>query len=453
MEKYREQLTLSLPKILELGRDIKKQLQFGLEDESPSCAMMLPSFVLTLPSGDEQGDFFAIDLGGTNFRVMHCKLGCNRGEVLAEHRKEFSIPDEKKQGTVRQLFDYIAESLKSFVENECRGCIDTSQVKLGFCFSFPMQKSAPDVGRLMTWTKGYEISDGIGEDAVQLLKESCERAGIAAQIPIIMNDTIGVLAAGRYEDDSTDIGVILGTGTNAACCIPVGDIPKWQSVRPPDTPDDLLTAVNTEWGSYNSPMLPRCQEDLDFDADHYHAGKYIFEKMVCGYALGEVCRRILLTLCREGCLFEGQPLDSLEVEDSFLTASLSAIESDTSEGLSITEKIFREEFKIHPNSDDLVVVKEVCDLVTKRAAFLIAIALVAVIQLVFEKTGTPMDRKQTVITVDGGVFEKFDTLRRQIDEKLHEYMKEVFGENPPEVVLRPSHGGSCMGAAVLAASC
>ena len=31
--------------------------------------MMLPSFVDVLPSGQERGDCYAIDLGGTNLRV------------------------------------------------------------------------------------------------------------------------------------------------------------------------------------------------------------------------------------------------------------------------------------------------------------------------------------------------------------------------------------------------
>jgi hypothetical protein len=45
--------------------------------------MMLPSYVDVLPSGHESGDCFAIDLGGTNLRVAHLRLGQGRGEVEA----------------------------------------------------------------------------------------------------------------------------------------------------------------------------------------------------------------------------------------------------------------------------------------------------------------------------------------------------------------------------------
>lgn len=45
--------------------------------------MMLPSFVDVLPSGEERGHCYAIDLGGTNLRVAHVQLGEARGAVDA----------------------------------------------------------------------------------------------------------------------------------------------------------------------------------------------------------------------------------------------------------------------------------------------------------------------------------------------------------------------------------
>lgn len=47
--------------------------------------MMLPSYVDVLPSGHEQGDCYAIDLGGTNLRVAHVQLGQERGATQAVH--------------------------------------------------------------------------------------------------------------------------------------------------------------------------------------------------------------------------------------------------------------------------------------------------------------------------------------------------------------------------------
>jgi len=43
--------------------------------------------------------------------------------------------------------------------------------------------------------------------------------GLKAKIRVICNDSLAVLAAGRYQDPRTEIGVVLGTGTNAACVV------------------------------------------------------------------------------------------------------------------------------------------------------------------------------------------------------------------------------------------
>ncbi|KAK5966319.1 hypothetical protein GCK32_022409, partial [Trichostrongylus colubriformis] len=43
-----------------------------------SSLAMLPSFVPELPDGTERGNFVALDLGGTNLRVMIVELEPNR---------------------------------------------------------------------------------------------------------------------------------------------------------------------------------------------------------------------------------------------------------------------------------------------------------------------------------------------------------------------------------------
>lgn len=47
-----------------------------------------------------------------------------------------------------------------------------------------------------------------------------------------MNDTIGTLAGGRYNNPDVVAAVILGTGTNAAYVERAHAIPKWQGLLP-----------------------------------------------------------------------------------------------------------------------------------------------------------------------------------------------------------------------------
>lgn len=40
---------------------------------------------------------------------------------------------------------------------------------VGFCFSFALEQEALNSGKLMVWTKGFDVDGVIGKDVVQLL--------------------------------------------------------------------------------------------------------------------------------------------------------------------------------------------------------------------------------------------------------------------------------------------
>ena len=41
---------------------------------------------------DEVGEYFAIDIGGTNFRSIHVTLSGNKGEVVRVHSADAYLP-------------------------------------------------------------------------------------------------------------------------------------------------------------------------------------------------------------------------------------------------------------------------------------------------------------------------------------------------------------------------
>lgn len=57
---------------------------------------MLPSFVRAVPNGTERGDFLALDLGGTNFRVLRIKLDGTQAEM---NGKIYRISESKMKGS------------------------------------------------------------------------------------------------------------------------------------------------------------------------------------------------------------------------------------------------------------------------------------------------------------------------------------------------------------------
>ena len=55
----------------EVSSRLTKEFNKGLEREGDDVKVkMLVTYVHSLPDGSEEGDFLAIDLGGTNFRVL-----------------------------------------------------------------------------------------------------------------------------------------------------------------------------------------------------------------------------------------------------------------------------------------------------------------------------------------------------------------------------------------------
>lgn len=62
----------------------------------------------------ERGKFLALDLGGTNFRVLLIHL---KGDSEFEMQsKIYAIPQSIMIGTGSQLFDHIAECLANFIK-------------------------------------------------------------------------------------------------------------------------------------------------------------------------------------------------------------------------------------------------------------------------------------------------------------------------------------------------
>ena len=99
-----------------------------------------------------------------------------------------------------------------------------------------------------------------------------------------------------------------------------------------------------------------------------------------------------------------------------------------------------------------------CDIVTRRAARLVAAGIVAVLQKIGRdgtRCGTTKDRRMTgvpkrsVIAIEGGLYQGYSVFR----EYLNEAMVEILGEEiAATVVLRVVEEGSGIGAALLAAA-
>ncbi|KEH21333.1 hexokinase [Medicago truncatula] len=301
LKEFGEKCETPIGKLRQLADAMDVEMHAGLASEGGSKLSMLISYVDNLPTGDEEGLYYALDLGGTNFRVLRVHLGGKEKGVISQEFDEVSIPPQLMTGSSEGLFDFIAAALAKFVESEPEGFHPPPgrQRELGFTFSFPVKQTSIASGTLIKWTKGFSIDDTVGEDVVGELTKSLEKIGLDMRVAALVNDTIGTLAGGRFYNQDVIAAVILGTGTNAAYVEHAHAIPKWHGLMPKS--GDMV--INMEWGNFRSSHLPLTEYDQDLDAESLNPGEQIFEKLLSGMYLGEIVRRALLKMAEEAEFF------------------------------------------------------------------------------------------------------------------------------------------------------
>uniref|UniRef100_A0A0R0J250 Phosphotransferase n=1 Tax=Glycine max TaxID=3847 RepID=A0A0R0J250_SOYBN len=219
------------------------EMHAGLASEGGSKLKMLITYVAKLPTGNEEGLYYALDLGGTNVRMLRVQLGDKDVGIISQEITEVSIPPNLMVGTSDELFDYIAAELGKFAAQR---------------FSS------------VSWFGQYVVAE---------LTKVIQRQGLDMCVTALVNDTVGTLAG--------------GTGTNAAYVERVPAIQKWHG----PLPDSGDMAINMEWGNFRSSHLPLTEYDCALDAESLNPSDQIFEKMTSGLYLGEIVRIVFQYKC------------------------------------------------------------------------------------------------------------------------------------------------------------
>ncbi|KAG5331032.1 HXK2 Hexokinase, partial [Acromyrmex charruanus] len=360
--------------------------------QQPSSLQMENTYIPELLDGTEEGLYLALDLGGTNFRVVLLELA--HGAPIREEVKRYYIGSELRVGSAIPLFDHLAESVSDFVISQ--GLQDV-ELPLGFTFSFPMIQHSLDVGVLVTWTKTFNCPDAVNKDAVRLLREALDRRGdTKVKVLAVLNDTTGTLVQGSTLDHNTAVGLILGTGSNACYLERADRVEHWETERH----GEREVIIDIEWGAFgDNGVLDFIKTDFDRenDANSLIVNSFTFEKYIAGKYLGEVVRVILAKLTKERLLFVGDSTsDSLLTSGNLTTDLVSHIEQDSLDGGDSNTKEILAKFGIIPDEDDIRIVQYVCEVASNRAALLVSICLASLIDRI--------DKEQVTIAVDGSLY-------------------------------------------------
>jgi hexokinase len=136
------------------------------------------------PTGNEEGKYLVLDLGGTNIRVYSIELTGEKSGFKID-QVQHKLPNELKTGNADQLWDFVTEILESFLK---KAGFDLSvTTDLSFIFSFPTTQRTIDEGILQRWTKGFNIAGCEGQDTAAALRKAIAKR--VSHLPSQSNST------------------------------------------------------------------------------------------------------------------------------------------------------------------------------------------------------------------------------------------------------------------------
>ncbi|KAG6016623.1 hypothetical protein E4U43_003447 [Claviceps pusilla] len=458
------------------------QMKEGLENDGTSLSQ-IPTYVTGVPNGTEKGLYLAVDLGGTNFRV--CSIMLNGDTTFNLTYNKVAIPKKLMVAkTAKELFAFLAKQIELFLrehhaehfESHKRrratastpmGYRDEQIFRLGFTFSFPVKQLGINKGKLIRWTKGFDIPDAIGKDVCRLLQDEIDDLSLPVKVAALVNDTVGTLMARSYTSTGKHrslLGGIFGTGTNGAYIERTANIKK-----PIEGEYDTSTGemvINTEWGSFDNQLnvLPSTPWDKTLDAESVNPGMQMFEKRVSGMFLGEIVRLTIVDMIKNDSIALFRDVNS-SFNDRHTTTSInpnanifktwgldSAIMSvaaaDNTPELSSIRQELENALDIYaPSLEDAQAFKAVSDAVARRAARLSAVAIGAIAL----QSGKLEDPAEDVIDigVDGSLVEHYPFFR----DMIHEALAAIKGIGPAgaaKIRIGIAKDGSGVGAALIA---
>ncbi|TFK74465.1 hypothetical protein BDN72DRAFT_789300 [Pluteus cervinus] len=482
------QFQLNDQALIDLAKTFLAEFRLGLEAYNQDMAM-IPTFVTGVPDGTEKGTFLALDLGGTNLRV--CEVVLNGDKTFNLRQQKYKVSDALKTGEATALFDYLADSVDAFLTDRAlssplsptRDEDAPDFLPLGMTFSFPVEQTALNSGKILTWTKGFSAKNAVGNDVVKLLQDAFDRKHIHVKCVALVNDTVGALLSRAYTAGGCLTGAIFGTGTNGAYLEEVAKIKKL--AKSPTAPKDGYMLINTEWGAFNNSRshLPSTPYDMALDRLSINVRYQAFEKFISGMYLGEITRLLLISLIDatpKPLVFGGKSTPVLNNQWALDTSVMSDVEEAWADGgennvppfasfesgiltphvrerLNAVREVVVKQFGFDGadvSLRDAAIVRWASLLVTRRAGLLSGVAIAAVLLQTGranfpEPDGThkPVKAERISVGVDGSLIEHYPNFERTLRESLRILVGPIVEQN---VDIGLAKDGSGVGAALCA---
>ena len=438
-----------------LKREYIKKLKSGAE-----C--MLPSFCHTLPTGQEKGTFVALDVGGSTFRVALVELSTRskqNGGMEIKHMTVNKINEQVRRLPAQDFFAWMAGKIQEML-HQCKDSqIPQDEcISLGLAWSFPIEQTSHQGGTVQPMGKGFKAHEGvIGQDLGTLIELACRERGLQVRVNAIVNDSSATLLSQAYKDPATTMGLILGTGTNAAVYLPVKELGDNKfGMRDPSWFEQAeKVIINTEVSMFGKGIFPETRWDDQLNCAHIAPDFQPLEYMTTGRYLGEILRLVIAEAVETCHMFGGLMPDNICDRYTLDTAILAAIEEDTTIGCISSAERIQKEFGLFtlPTPAEMTFLRTVIEAISHRAAAYMATAVHALWSL--EHDGSPETASKTSVAANGSVVLMYPGFRTRCQAYVADLIACNQGSGSSgchhEVVIQPTYEATILGVAVAVA--
>ncbi len=382
-----------------LTASFRSAMEAGLRGEGG--LPMMPTYLSDAGTLPGETPVAVLDAGGTHLRAA--VVSTHNGSTLVTQSETLPLPGSKAPVSWE---DFIAASVDLLEPR-------LDEVRhIGVCFCYPAEATPEHDLRVQTMTKEVRISGCEGQLVCASLAAELKRRGRTGFTFTALNDTAAALLLGkttippRYA--SGFAGMVMGTGMNTCCVLPAERIPKLGQSEA-----GARMLVNLESGSFTD--VPQGDFDRALDAASENPGAYLFEKMISGRYLGELCRLALAAAAEEG-LFSSDAAEKLR--------ALETLSSETADRFAADPACGAIEALAGTSEQDRAIAREIITALFRRAARAVTANVVALVLLV----GKPVERyKPLIICVDGSLYNNSLLMHDSIADAMRDFALQEMG--------------------------
>lgn len=375
----------------------------GLRGERGGLAMLPTYFTAEGARVPNDEPVAVLDAGGSNLRAAQVRW--ENGLPIVERRRVTPMPGSVEPVTWTRFIKDCAAALEPCLEGTKR---------VGVCFCYPAEATPDGDLKVLAIDKEVQITAAKGKLVCASLAKELEKRGYAELSFTALNDSAAALIRGRtgipprYGSDFA--GMVLGTGVNSAINLSVERIEK---LGLPAGGTRMI--VNMESGAFSD--LPQSHFEKAVDAGTDKPGTSLFEKMVAGRYLGELCRLALKTAAEEGLFRDETTAKRLK--------AMGKLDAAVADAFALNPDLRALKAMQDAPDEDLTTAQHIIVGVFRRAANVSVCCCAAVAKL----TGFGVtDRyKPVVICVDGSVYNKSLLMHDAITEGMQDFTVQELG--------------------------